>query len=426
MLNDYNYQNHNPQESNTSSNQNGWNQFQNPQNPEPKHKKSASPYMTKKMGALVMALCILAAGSVGFTGGMLVQNNQVPSSSQTMMNNTVGSSDNSTNVTTTQHTTADTTGSSSGELTVSQIAAQTANSVVEITTEATSYDMYMRQSVTEGAGSGVILTTDGYIVTNNHVIEGASKITVTLKDGTSYPATLVGTDSQGDIAVLKIDATGLQPAVIGDSSELQVGDLAVAIGNPLGQLGGTVTDGIISALDREIDLDGKTMTLLQTNAAINPGNSGGGLFNDKGELIGIVVAKSSGSGIEGLGFAIPINTAKDLIDQIMQYGYVKGRIDLGMTTVDVSNAQIAMMYRLSSTGVYIDEVEEGSNAEAAGFRSGDLILSFNGEDISTGEDLEKAIQDCKVGDTVEIIISRNGQKYSGKLTLEESKPDTAQ
>ncbi len=426
MLNDYNYQNHNPQESNTSSNQNGWNQFQNPQNPEPKHKKSASPYMTKKMGALVMALCILAAGSVGFTGGMLVQNNQVPSSSQTMMNNTVGSSDNSTNVTTTQHTTADTTGSSSGELTVSQIAAQTANSVVEITTEATSYDMYMRQSVTEGAGSGVILTTDGYIVTNNHVIDGASKITVTLKDGTSYPATLVGTDSQGDIAVVKIDATGLQPAVIGDSSELQVGDLAVAIGNPLGQLGGTVTDGIISALDREIDLDGKTMTLLQTNAAINPGNSGGGLFNDKGELIGIVVAKSSGSGIEGLGFAIPINTAKDLIDQIMQYGYVKGRIDLGMTTVDVSNAQIAMMYRLSSMGVYIDEVTEGSNAEAAGFRSGDLILSFNGEDISTGEDLEKAIQDCKVGDTVEIIISRNGQKYSGKLTLEESKPDTAQ
>lgn len=426
MLNDYNYQNHNPQESNTSYNQNGWNQFQNPQNPEPKHKKTASPYMTKKMGAVIMALCILAAGSVGFTGGMLVQNSQGPSSSQTMMKNTANSSDNGTNVTTTQHTTADTTGTGSGTLTVSQIAAQTANSVVEITTEATSYDMYMRQSVTEGAGSGVILTTDGYIVTNNHVIKGASKITVTLKDGTSYPATLVGTDSQGDIAVIKIDATGLQPAVIGDSSELQVGDMAVAVGNPLGQLGGTVTDGIISALDREIDLDGKTMTLLQTNAAINPGNSGGGLFNDKGELIGIVVAKSSGSGIEGLGFAIPINTAKDLIDQIMQYGYVKGRIDLGMTTVDVSNAQIAMMYRLSSTGVYIDEVTEGSNAEAAGFRSGDLILSFNGEEISTGEDLEKAIQNCSVGDTVEIIIVRNGQKYSGNLTLEESKPDTAQ
>ena len=282
--------------------------------------------------------------------------------------------------------------------------------------------MYMRQTVSEGAGSGVILTSDGYIATNNHVIEGASKITVTLKDGTSYSAKLIGTDSQGDVAVVKIDATGLQPAVIGDSSTLQVGDVAVAVGNPLGQLGGTVTDGIISALDRQIDLDGKSMTLLQTNAAINPGNSGGGLFNDKGELIGIVVAKSSGSGIEGLGFAIPINTAKDLIDQIMEYGYVKGRIDLGFTTVDVSNAQIAMMYRLSSTGVYIDDVTEGSNAQSTGFRSGDRIVSFNGAEISSGDDLTKAVQNCKVGDTVEIIIVRNGQKYSGSLTLEESKP----
>ena len=315
--------------------------------------------------------------------------------------------------------------STDGDLTVSQIAAQTANSVVEITTESTTYDMYMRQTVSEGAGSGVILTSDGYIVTNNHVIEGAEKITVTLKDGTSYPGKLVGTDSQGDIAVVKIEATGLQPAVIGDSSTLQVGDMAVAIGNPLGQLGGTVTDGIISALDRQIDLDGKTMTLLQTNAAINPGNSGGGLFNGKGELIGVVVAKSSGSGIEGLGFAIPINTAKDLIDQIMEYGYVKGRINLGFTTVDVTNAQIAMMYRLPSTGVYIDEVTEGSNAAAVGFHAGDRILSFNGEEIASGDDLTKAIQNCKVGDTVEIIIVRNGQKYSGELTLEESKPAAA-
>lgn len=375
--------------------------------------------MTKKMGAVVMALCILAAGSAGFAGGVLINGTQ-SEPAQTVLNNDESST------TPVQHTALNVSSSASGEdLTVSQIAAQTANSVVEITTEATSYDIYMRQSVSEGAGSGVILTSDGYIATNNHVINGASKITVTLKDGTSYPATLVGTDSQGDVAVIKIDASGLQPAVIGDSSELQVGDLAVAVGNPLGQLGGTVTDGIISALDRQIDLDGRTMTLLQTNAAINPGNSGGGLFNSKGELIGIVVAKSSGSGIEGLGFAIPINTAKDLIDQIMEYGYVKGRIDLGMTTVDVSNAQVAMMYRLPSTGVYIDEVTEGSNAEAAGFRSGDRILSFNGEEISSGSDLAQALQNCQVGDAVEIIIVRNGQKYSGSLTLEESKPASA-
>ncbi len=167
------------------------------------------------------------------------------------------------------------------------------------------------------------------------------------------------------------------------------------------------------------------MTLLQTNAAINPGNSGGGLFNSKGELIGVVVAKSSGSGIEGLGFAIPINTAQNLIDQIMEYGYVKGRIDLGMSLVDVSNAQIAMMYRLSGTGVYIDEVEEGSNAESVGFRSGDRILSFDGTEISSGSDLKHAIQNCAVGDEVEIVIARNGRKYSGKLTLEESRPDNA-
>lgn len=419
MRNDYNFQNYTDQDAmdRTPAPQNGGN-FQIP-SPEQKPRKEPSPYMTKKMGAVVMALCILAAGSAGFTGGVLVNGTQ-SGAGQTVLNSD-GSS-----TTSVQHTALNVSSNTAGEnLTVSQIAAQTANSVVEITTEATSYDMYMRQSVSEGAGSGVILTGDGYIVTNNHVIDGASKITVTLKDGTSYPAALVGTDSKGDIAVIKIDASGLQPAVIGDSSELQVGDLAVAVGNPLGQLGGTVTDGIISALDRQIDLDGKTMTLLQTNAAINPGNSGGGLFNSKGELIGVVVAKSSGSGIEGLGFAIPINTAKDLIDQIMEYGYVKGRIDLGMTTVDVSNAQVAMMYRLSSTGVYIDEVTQGSNAEAAGFRSGDRILSFNGEEISSASDLTQALQNCQVGDTVEIIIVRDGQKYSGSLTLEESKPASA-
>ena len=401
-------------------------------NPQPP-KKERSPYLTKKMGAILAALCILASGSAGFAGGVLMKSSsgvQADSASSSASSESVSSSDSASSsgtASTVGHSslTVSSGASTDGDLTVSQIAAQTANSVVEITTESTTYDMFMRQTVSEGAGSGVILTSDGYIVTNNHVIEGAEKITVTLKDGTSYSGKLVGTDSQGDIAVVKIEATGLQPAVIGDSSTLQVGDMAVAIGNPLGQLGGTVTDGIISALDRQIDLDGKTMTLLQTNAAINPGNSGGGLFNGKGELIGVVVAKSSGSGIEGLGFAIPINTAKDLIDQIMEYGYVKGRIDLGFTTVDVTNAQIAMMYRLPSTGVYIDEVTEGSNAAAVGFHAGDRILSVPGEELASGDDLTKAIQNCKVGDTVEIIIVRNGQKYSGELTLEESKPAAA-
>lgn len=383
--------------------------------PEPSHKKS-NPYLTKKMGAIVAALCILASGTAGYAAGVshTALSAANTTTQQSLPQPTSQSDDNSIN------TVATTTGTSTGALTVTQIADKVADSVVEITTEVTEYDNFMRQYVSEGAGSGVILSQDGYIVTNNHVIEGASKITVTLKDGTSYPATLVGTDSQGDIAVVKIEATGLQAATLGDSDSLQVGDTAVAVGNPLGQLGGTVTDGIISALDREIDLDGKTMTLLQTNAAINPGNSGGGLFNDRGELIGVVVAKSSGSGIEGLGFAVPINTAKEIIDDIMQYGYVKGRIDLGMSTVDITSAQMAMMYGLSSTGVYINSVTEGSNAAEVGFQAGDQIVSFNGVEISTGDDLTNALAQCQVGDTVEVIIERGRQKYSGQLTLEEA------
>ena len=386
-----------------------------PEAPKTPEKKS-SPYLTKKMGALIAALCILASGSAGYAAGTFRTVPQATDSSSTQSSLQTSTTQNDSSFS----TMAANSSSSGKTLSISEIADKVADSVVEITTEVTEYDNFMRQYVAEGAGSGVILTEDGYIVTNNHVIEGANKITVTLKDGTSYPGTLVGTDSQGDIAVVKIDATGLQPATLGDSDSLEVGDTAVAVGNPLGQLGGTVTNGIISALDREIDLDGKTMNLLQTNAAINPGNSGGGLFNDRGELIGVVVAKSSGSGIEGLGFAIPINTAKDIIDDIMQYGYVKGRIDLGMSTVDITSAQMAIMYGLSSTGVYINSVTEGSNADQVGFRAGDQIISFNGVDITSGDDLTAAIADCKVGDTVEIVIARNGQKYSGQLTLEEA------
>ncbi len=224
-------------------------------------------------------------------------------------------------------------GSTENESSTQKVADSASNSVVEIVTEAVTKSQFMQDMVTEGAGSGVIVTTDGYIVTNNHVIEGASKITVTTKDGTSYEGTLVGTDSESDVALVKINATNLQPAVMGDSDALAVGQDAIAIGNPLGELGGTVTEGIISALDREITLDGETMNLLQTSAAINPGNSGGGLFNSDGELIGIVVAKSSGADVEGLGFAIPINDVKSVVESLQTDGYVKGRASLGVTLV---------------------------------------------------------------------------------------------
>jgi serine protease Do len=246
---------------------------------------------------------------------------------------------------------------------------------------------------------------------------------VRLKNGTTYSATLIGTDSKTDVAVLKIKATGLTPAVIGDSDSLKVGDTAIAIGNPLGQLGGTVTEGIISALDRELVIDGKTMRLMQTDAAINPGNSGGGLFNDQGELVGIVVAKSSGSDVEGLGFAIPANTAKKVAGELMQYGYVKGRIDTGMTFIDLTSTQKALMYGVGKLGVYVKSVEAGSNAASAGFKSGDLITYVGDTKITSGTVLTQAFDKYKVGDTVKITVIRNG--YSGQLSLKlgEYKPD---
>lgn len=196
------------------------------------------------------------------------------------------------------------------------IVAAIKDSVVEINTS-TQVRGYGRQTYTaEGAGSGVILTSDGYIITNNHVIEGAQTITVRTTDGTEYEATVIDSDSENDLAVLKIDAENLTSAKLGTSSTLQVGEYVLAVGNPLGQLGGTVTEGILSATDREITVDETTMTLLQTSAAINSGNSGGGLFNASGELIGVVNAKSSGLAIEGLGFAIPIDTVREYINSI--------------------------------------------------------------------------------------------------------------
>ena len=186
-------------------------------------------------------------------------------------------------------------------------------------------------SETVGSGSGVIVTSDGYIVTNNHVVEGADAIKVHLEDGTEYPATLIGTDSYTDLAVIKIDATGLPAATLGNSGDMLVCDTVYAIGNPLGVLASSVSEGIISGLDRVIEIEGQEMTLMQTTAAVNPGNSGGGLFNSKGELIGIVNAKSSGTDVEGLGFAIPIDSAKQIIMDLIDLGYVSGRPYLGIS-----------------------------------------------------------------------------------------------
>lgn len=304
------------------------------------------------------------------------------------------------------------------KLTISEIVALNEKAVVEIRTEMIATDSWMMQYITEGAGSGVIISKDGYIATNNHVIDGANKISVRLKDGTEYKAILVGRDSETDVAVLKIDAKGLTSVAFGDSGKLTVGELAVAIGNPLGKLGGTATAGIISALDRQITIDGKDMTLLQTDASINPGNSGGGLFNQNGELIGIVVAKSTGSDVEGLGFAIPINTAETVINEILDHGYVKGQPDVGMTFRDFTSITDAFFYGVRNLGIYVNEVY-GEEAVSAGFREGDMICFVNDKEINTADDLTNAFKNCKPGDKVEVVVLRENRQLTLDLVIGE-------
>ena len=302
------------------------------------------------------------------------------------------------------------------------VAAKTMDCVVEIKTESiTRGNRIMGQFISEGAGSGVIISSDGKIVTNHHVISGANKITVRMRSGTEYTATLIGCDAQTDLAVLKISASGLPAATYGSSSTLAVGESVLAIGNPLGELGGTVTDGIISALDRQIEIDGEIMTLLQTNASINPGNSGGGLFDADGKLVGIVNAKSSGSGIEGLGFAIPIDTAKYVIDQLIAHGYVTGRVDAGMTFTDVSD-QAAYLYRLGKGGVYVAGVTRGGNAEKLGISRGDRIVNFDGVTVKTASEMEEILKQHRVGDAVKLTVERSGKQTTYSLVLGEQVP----
>lgn len=297
---------------------------------------------------------------------------------------------------------------------IAKVAETALPSVVEIRTEAVAQNFFYGQYITEGAGSGVIISEDGYIVTNNHVISGTSSITVHLYNGDEHKAELVGTDPQNDIAVIKINAKGLKPAVYGNSDNLIVGELTVAIGNPLGELGNTVTNGIVSALDREITVDGENMTLLQTSAAVNPGNSGGGLFNSNGNLIGIVNAKSSGTNIEGLGFAIPINTAKPIIEELIKNGFVTGRPSIGITVVEVMDENAKYMYKVSEYGVYIQSSTNGD------FKKGDRIIAIDGNSVSKMADIKTLLKDYKVGDKVTVTVSRQNKIVDVSVNLIES------
>lgn len=295
------------------------------------------------------------------------------------------------------------------------------DSVVEITTETvkSGFGGYS-QYVVSGAGSGVIISTGGYIITNNHVIEGANNIIVRLTDGSEYEAVLIGTDSKSDVAVISVtpeDGKEFSSAVIGTSSSLRLGQTVIAIGNPLGELGGTVTDGIISSLAREVAMEGSgNMTLLQTNAAVSPGNSGGGLFDLYGRLIGVVNAKTSGQGVEGISFAIPIDTAWDIANQLIDKGYVSGRPSLGISLKQVQ-------YSAGFFGDIYAQVIVASDVEQYGLKANDIIVSINGYEILDLSDVSASIASNSVGDSVVVRIKRDRKYYELKITLIEYIPE---
>ena len=388
-----------------------------PQDAQPpkKKKKFNGKRVARSAVALVLAAAMGFAG--GFVGakfggsGKVVIQQVAPSSTA----DSASGSDSSI-------TAASSSGSS---LTTEQVADLVSPSVVVITTEQVVYSQwswYGQNQVESGAGSGVIISSDGYILTCAHVVDGASTITVTIGDK-DYTATLVGEDTTSDIAVIKIDADGLTPATVGNSDSLKVGQSVMAVGNPLGELGGTVTGGMISALNRSVTIQGSssvnTMSLIQMDASVSPGNSGGGLFNMNGELVGIVNAKSSSSDAEGLGFAIPINDAIKVAQELLENGYVTGRPYLGITYLAVTAAQTASQLGVNAYGVYVVVVVKGGPAEKAGLQAGDRIVSVDGTEIASKDDLGTLMQKHAAGDTLSITIARDGQMQTVNVTLGE-------
>lgn len=393
-----------------NGNNGGYNGYSYSSNPQPPQNEPKKSHGGKKV-LLRVAACIgvvalgfggglagtVVASRTGLTGGQVVVQ-QVQRDT-----NTDSVSQGSTNGT---------------NLSIQDVAALVQPSVVAITTEqmVSTNTWFGGSYVQSGAGSGVIISQDGYIVTCAHVVSGANNITVQLADGTEYTATVVGQDSTSDVAVLKIEATGLTPAVIGDSDSLAVGETTVAVGNPLGTLSNTVTNGIVSALNREVTVQGNDMNLIQTSASISPGNSGGGLFNANGELIGIVNAKSSYSEAEGIGFAIPINTAMEIGRQLIENGSV-ARPALGVKIMDVTDAQTAQQLGVSTMGVYVVEVTKGSGSDAAGVQAGDRVLAVDDTAVSDSSALKNYLKDKGIGDTVNLQVERDGKVLTLAVTL---------
>ena len=371
-----------------------------------KPKKDKKGFGAGKVVALALC-CAVIGGAMGFGGAML--GNRFSSNKSTTEggnSSAVYEGERGTNVINTS------------ELkTAAEVYAENVNSTVGITTSITT-NYWGYQTTSAASGSGFILTEDGYLLTNYHVVEGSNSIKATCYDGTAYDATLIGYDASNDIAVLKIDAQGLIPVVLGDSNSLNVGDPVVAIGNPLGELTFSLTQGAISALDREITLSGgTTMNLLQTDCAINSGNSGGALFNLYGEVVGITNAKYSSNAmseasIDNIGFAIPINSVRSIVKSIIENGYI-AKPYIGVTVTDVSEE--TQSYGLPK-GAAIKSVVEDSPAEKAGLMTNDIITAVNGEEISGKSDLVKYIKAANVGDKLKLTVYRQGQTLD--LTVE--------
>lgn len=381
------------------------------------------PKKHKKHHAWVPCLCsaliasVLTAGAIGGGAYYLIQNTP---SGNTASSSGVPDGASVSNV-------ANNFFSPSSSMSVSEIASKVGPSCVGVinktkVTPQTYYDPFTgrryytsdpnnNELIEQGSGSGFIIREDGYIVTNQHVIEGATEISVILNTGDEYTATLVGADSKSDLAVLKIDATGLPAATLGDSSNVVVGEMAVAIGNPLGQeLAGTVTAGVISATNRTMSVDGKVYNLLQTDAAINPGNSGGALVNSRGQVIGINTIKLSSDDVEGLGFAIAISEAKPIIDDLMNNGYVSGRPLVGITVQETRN------------GLSVYSVSPDSGAAKAGIQQGDLIVKADGQAITTSAALNEIRDKKSPGDTLTLTVIRGGELQDIPVVLTEEVP----
>lgn len=386
----------------------------------PYHTQSAAPKKPRRKGMTagrVVALglcCAIVGGTMGLTGayfgGMLTRETNGSGSSSTVLEGKREGTVLDVNYIDT-----------SKEMTAAEVYAANVGSTVGITTSITT-NYWGYQTTSAASGSGFILTADGYILTNYHVVEGASSISVSLHDGTSYDAVLIGYDESNDIAVLKVEAEGLTPVVLGSSEKLNVGDTVIAIGNPLGELTFSLTQGVVSALDREVTISGgATMDLIQTDCAINSGNSGGALFNLYGEVIGITNAKYSSNGtsssasIDNIGFAIPIDNVRSIVESIIEKGYVS-KPYIGVTVSNVGSQ--AQSYGIPA-GAAIQSIAASSPAEQAGLRINDVITAVNGTTITDTSALIDLVGAAEIGDTLTLTVYRDGETITLTLTVGE-------